>query len=312
MWVGHQHLADLSLLVKDKRRHVRHLDTEALARRGWQSALRVTSGRDGVAPTLAALSFAPTSADSRNGAARVDVTFRVTDALSGVTDRSGVGFRSDDPFRVSSPDTVVTSVSGTANDRTYHGYVLVPQCGSGQSTLRLVALLYDTAGNQRWIGSDELSALGFATDLSIHQRDLRPPTVESASASVGGSLALRFSEPVLVADPMAATLTVAVNGTVRAGAWQCRDGSEAVVVCDADDGADVMTASFTPTTPFVLGDVVRCFRRRALPPGSASTTSRASPWPSSPATSASPDRTVARLSGRPACNDRVCRPPRSR
>lgn len=235
--------------ARDKRRHVRSLSTEKLAARGWQSTLRVTSRRDIVAPSLVALSFSPTSVDARDGDVRVAVTVRVTDTLSGPAAWLPVDFG----FPWAAME--LTSITGTAHDRTYHGYAVVSQCGIAQeSTMRAEVHLSDAAGNRRDVTSDELAALGFATDLSVRQRDSRAPTLGLlSSVAAGDPLALRFSEPVIMTDPLGSLLRVVVDGSTASGSWECRDGSGSVVVCDAE-GAAVISSTFTPTTAFASGD----------------------------------------------------------
>jgi hypothetical protein len=254
-WVGVSSW-QMRLNVRDERRHLRRITTSGLARRGWQSTLKVTSQRDGVDPTLTALSFAPTSVDARSGDVRVDVTYRVTDPLSGPSPRTRL-----DLFGLTGHDVVVTSVSGPATDRTYQGYVVVPQCGlAQQGTWSMRADLYDDAGNERWIGTAELATLGFPTELSVLQRDRVAPVISGGLvASAGAPLTLTFSEPVLMSGPAASLLRVAVDGVTAGGAWVCRDGEGDVVVCDADDAA-VLTATFTPTTAFAGGDRVTVAR----------------------------------------------------
>ena len=269
MWVGRSDWT-FRVHVKDKRRHWRGLRSGDLARRGWQSTLRVISGRDTVPPSLVALTITPTSVDARDGSVRVAVTARVTDALSGPT---GYGL----PVDFDWAGTVLTSISGTANDRTYHGYVLVGQCGyRQQSTLPAMVSLSDWAGNVRTMSIDELDALGFPSELQVRQRDSWAPTVALAGVDVDAPLALRFSDPVIMADPLGETLRVTVNGAAASGAWECRNGSGSVVVCDAD-GAGVITATFAPTAAFESGDVIRLLRVSSPRRGSASTTSTACP-----------------------------------
>ena len=204
-------------------------------------------------PRLADLSFTPASVDARTGAAQVDVTWRVVDELSGVAPRTGLGF--------SGVGVVVTSTTGTANDRTFHGTLTVPQCGLWtQSTWFTQADLFDNAGNESWIGPTGITNLGFPHELAVQQRDSWAPViVNDPIVSAGGSMPLRFSEPVLMAAPPSSLLRVAVNGSTVTGTWVCRDGTDDVVVCDADDAA-VVTATFTPTTAFASGQRVTVSR----------------------------------------------------
>jgi hypothetical protein len=251
-WAGTSRWA-MSLRVKDDRRHVRRYATEDLVERGWQSTLRVTSRRDPTEPTLAALSWTPSSVDARTGAARLEVTARVTDVLSGPSDRIEIGFVGP---RDGWADVVVTSVTGPPTDRTYRGYAIVPRCGTELSTWTGRAYIFDNATNDNWVGPAELDSLDLPSELEVRQVDTWPPTVSAPGTLLaGGPITLQFSEPVLLAGPMAGILEVEVDGAEVPGTWVCRDGADQVVVCDAD-GADVVTASFAPTAPFEVGERV--------------------------------------------------------
>ena len=63
---------------------------------------------------------------------------------------------------------------------------------------------------------------------------------------------------------MGSAIAVKVGAATAAGTWVCRNGASAVVVCDAD-GADVVTATFTPTTPFASGAVLNVTRVTTAP-----------------------------------------------
>jgi hypothetical protein len=239
----------MTLNVRDRQERLRHFSTSDLARRGWQSTLKVTSLRDTVDPTLSALSLSTTSVDARTGTVRVNVSYRVTDDLSGSSTRTTL----DVPFKGT---VVVTSVSGPATDRTYQGYIDVPQCGVAvQNTWSIRPWIYDNAGNQHWYTTEEIAALGFDSELSAQQRDGTPPYLFYASVDAGGSVRLDFGEPVLMTAPPASLFRVVVDKVTYTGTWECSNGGGDVVVCDAD-GADVRFATFTPTTAFVKGDLI--------------------------------------------------------
>jgi hypothetical protein len=258
MWAGVS-TWNLSLKVTDRRSHTRTFYAQDLARRGWQPTLRVTSGRDLVQPSLAALSFAPSVVDARTGDVRVEVSFRVTDDLSGASARTQLEV---------GPSALVTvsSITGPANDRTFHGYLVVPQCGfATQSTWTVNAMIVDNALNERWLPKDQLDVLGLTSELSLQQRDGLPPIISSwTPLSAGSPLTLHFSHPVLMSEPPASLLRVRVDGIPAAGTWTCRDSSDDLVVCDADDAA-VVTASFSPTTAFVAGERVTVCRITSWP-----------------------------------------------
>lgn len=239
----------MTLNVRDRQERLRHFSTSDLARRGWQSTLKVTSLRDSVDPTLSALSLSTASVDARTGAVRVDMSYRVTDDLSGSSAWTTLDFW---PYSV-----VVTSVSGPATDRTYQGYLVVPQCGGEvQSTWSIGARIHDNAGNQRSYSAEEIAALGFDSEIAVQQRDAIGPYLVDMSVSAGWPVRLDFSEAVLMTAPPASLLRVVVDRVTATGTWECRDGGGDVVACDAD-GADVVVATFTPTTAFMTGDDIQ-------------------------------------------------------
>jgi hypothetical protein len=253
---------NLWIKVVDRRDNRRNLHADDLARRGWQSTVRVTSGVDSVQPALVDLSFTPTTVDARSGAVRVAVSYRLRDSQSGPSDSSQIVFQ----HRGMETPVVTTSVSGTTTDRTYQGYLDVPQCGfASASTLTVGGWLYDNAFNERGFSTALLDDLGLPSQLPVLQRDSLAPSVDrSVLLTAGSSLPLRFWEPVLMAAPMSTMVRVAVNGATTTGAWVCRNGAGEVVVCDADDAA-VTTATFTPTTAFTTGQRV-IVSRVNLPP----------------------------------------------
>ena len=181
---------------------------------------------------------------------RVGVSYRVTDDLSGSSSAwTTLAFW---PYAV-----VVTSVSGPVTDRTYEGYLDVPQCGGVvQSTWGIHAEVRDNALNGRRYSTEDIAALGFDSELAVQQRDAIGPYLQYMTVSAAGPLRLDFSEAVLMAATPATLLRVTVDGVASTGTWECRDGGGDVVVCDAD-GADVVVARFTPTTAFVSGDLVQ-------------------------------------------------------
>ena len=274
-WVGMSTLR-MRLLLKDRRQSLRSYSTQALAGRGWQSTLRITSLRDRTPPALVGVSFAPASVDARAHDVRVNFTYRVTDLGSGPSPSIALRFESWEGWLTGVEESVVTSITGSATDRTYRGYAIVTRCGRAVQTLNAYVVGHDNSGNTGAFGRDELVALGLPSELQVRQVDAWAPSVTALPVAVGGPITMTFSEPVLVASPMSATVTVTVNGLPATGSWECRNGVNDVVVCDAD-GASVVTASFTPTRRFVANDRVELGPRRTGPRGAASTT-----WPASP------------------------------
>jgi hypothetical protein len=258
MWVGISTWR-FSMKVTDRLGHRRRIHPDTLARRGWQSTMRVTSGRDVVQPSLAALTFAPGTVDARSGDVRVDVSFRVTDDRSGASPLTQLEVG---PIAV----VVVSSVTGATTDRTFHGYLTVPRCGlAAESSWQVNAVIVDNALNQRWLPKDRLDELGLPSELPVRQRDsMAPILLRWGPIAAGAPWTLQFSDPVLMVAPPASLLRVRVDGAVRGGTWMCRNGAGDEVVCDADDAA-VLTATFTPDTAFVTGDQLAVERVRVWP-----------------------------------------------
>jgi hypothetical protein len=241
----------LSLVAQDRMDNRTALSPVALNRRHLPFSLRVTSRGDSSRPTLRSFSFSPASTDARSGATRVGFTLRATDTLSGLVAPT-VEFTAPTRNVRSQLPAVITRVTGTPTDRTFTGYVVVGQCGQSGAWSASVGLR-DRVGNSTGYGSTALRARGFPAALSVQQLDsLAPYAHTPATVAPGSPLVLTFTEPVLFAGPAASTLDVRVGGVLAAGSWVCRTSTSVTVACDAD-GAGVLTATFTPTTPFVLG-----------------------------------------------------------
>jgi hypothetical protein len=160
------HAWKLRVLTVDRIGNRKTWTRSDLAARGWRSTLAVTSRTDTTAPTLAGFTFSPSSVDARSGEQQVAFSIRVKDAQSGpngvVPLFSGPGPRLN--------SVVVTRVTGTAHDKTYTGYVVVPQCGASGTYTASVRVV-DASGNS-WQGQPaDLAALGYATELTVQQLD---------------------------------------------------------------------------------------------------------------------------------------------
>jgi hypothetical protein len=115
------HAWKLRVDASDRIGHRRTWTRTDLAAQGWRSSVRVTSRTDTTKPAIAAVSLSPTSVDARSGDTRLSFSVRVTDPQSGVG-----GMR----FNFLRLPVAITSVTGGIHDRTYTGFVLVPQCGA--------------------------------------------------------------------------------------------------------------------------------------------------------------------------------------
>lgn len=127
-WQGKgTHTWKLKVAATDKIGNSRTWTRADLAARGFRSTVRVTSRTDTTKPRIVSASFSPTSIDARTGAQQLAFTVRATDPQSGPTGLRIVLTKTGAP-RIDG--VTITGVTGDKHDRTYTGYVLVPQCGS--------------------------------------------------------------------------------------------------------------------------------------------------------------------------------------
>lgn len=170
------------------------LDTNTLERRGFPTALQVTSAPDTAAPRLTAFGFAPVQIDVSAKPADVKVNYTATDDLSGVTYiefafvspsgsmRRGGSARLD-PARSISHSLIVSFPA---------------LCEPGRWELSSV-FLADVAGNTLLLTERDIAGLGFRTALEVKS------IVDTASPSL---TALRFAPGAIDADVSPATVKV--------------------------------------------------------------------------------------------------------
>jgi hypothetical protein len=140
--------------------------TTGLQALGFNTALQVTSTQGTETPVLASLNFTPTSIDTTAGAAQVQVTLRVTDALAGVSSIS-VQFQSPSGNQRRGNNSL-TRTAGTAFDGTYTGTITFPQFSEAGAWRLQSVRARDLAGNQRTLFTTGLQALGFNTALQVN------------------------------------------------------------------------------------------------------------------------------------------------
>jgi hypothetical protein len=125
-------------------------------------------------PTLTAVGFSPASIDINNGSAAVIVTYGVTDDLSGAT-YVQAGFRSPSGtvFRYGS-SSFAASLSQTGSFE-----ISFPQFGESGTWILDNVYVTDAIGNNRTFSTTDLSAMGFATTLSVSStsQDITPPAL---------------------------------------------------------------------------------------------------------------------------------------
>jgi hypothetical protein len=165
---------------------------------------------------------------------------------------ANISFRSPNGY---STTATITKVTGSPKSRTYTGYVTVPQCGD-PGTWKANVYLYDVWGFNNFYSPAALAAKRLPVNLSVVDLDAVAPTVSGPSSlHAGQSVTVKFSEPVLFKNSIASTIRTRVNFSDAPGTWVCKNGSAAVVTCDAN-GANVVTATWTPTTPLTVGQSV--------------------------------------------------------
>ncbi len=252
-WVGKgARTWKLQLQAYDRVGNVRSFTTPQLAAKKWQSTLKVTSLTDTTNPTLVSLSFAPTSVDATAAAKKVPFTLKVKDTMSGVASGTVI-FTAPSGFATAYG--TVTKVTGTPLNRTLTGYVLVPRCGD-PGTWKASVSISDVWGHTVNLSSAALAARRQPVNLLVKDIDTIAPDYKApTSVAAGSSVTLTFSEPVLFAASIGATIDTKVDFTAATGTWVCKNRSSAVVTCDAD-GANVVTATWTPTTPLTSGQSV--------------------------------------------------------
>lgn len=156
----------LSLSLYDAVGNYRSMSAAQLQALGIATTLTVTGSGDTVAPTLASVSFTPSTLSTVSAAATVVLDARITDTGSGLSHAS-VTFTS--PSRAQTRSASVGSaerVSGSAVDGTYADTITFPQF-SEPGTWNLSVSLYDAVGNYRSLSASQLQAMGFATTVTL-------------------------------------------------------------------------------------------------------------------------------------------------
>lgn len=150
------------------------------------TSITVTGTGDVDAPTVAIVTFTPSTVSTQAAAATVSINARITDLLSGLSQAT---FTFTSPTRAQSRSASVSNaerVTGTATDGNYADTITFPQF-SEPGTWTLSASLYDGVGNYRSLSSAQLQALGVpVTALTVGgSGDTEAPTVATVSFSPG-------------------------------------------------------------------------------------------------------------------------------
>jgi hypothetical protein len=239
------------------------LDRAQLLAKHSTSTFKVISRTDVTPPRLTGLDFSTTSVNALSSDQKVTVTGKATDAVSGVarvivnlTSHSGFFSSSFFPYSASA---VLTGSAGNAVN--WKGSLTIPRCSDpGTWTVTNVVLADATyvpgtdAGNYATVTTAQLAMKGYPNALHVQALDVTAPrfTVPTVVPRAG-PLVVTFTEPTLWTGTDVLSVRDDTSGTVTTGTWMCTNGGGATVGC-ADDGADVMTATFQPASSLTVGD----------------------------------------------------------
>ena len=240
-------------------RHAWSLDVSARDRIGnvwWHYPLHaadltwrfsVTSRTDKTRPALLGLSFDPSSVDASQGDAQMVVTVEASDLVSGVAD---VGVSVQGP---SFGGSAVSQTSTREPGGAWKVTLAIPRCSEPGTWSVWYVGITDVAGNGMSYYTNQLEAMHVPATFSVKALDVAPPFGHvPLKVPHAGPVTVTFSEPTLWAGSVNPfTVTDLSSYTAVTGVWTCRDVNGATVGCNAD-GADVTTASFQPTNPFVV------------------------------------------------------------
>jgi hypothetical protein len=230
------------------------LNSAQLKAKHFAYQFKVKSRTDATKPVLKSLTYTPHAVDARAANKTVAFTLKATDTLSGIAFVS---------VTIHSPSGITSSGylgrhSGTPFKGTFTGKVVVPRC-SEPGTWTITAQITDVAGNTSSYTAAQLKAKHFGSTLSVKALDTVGPSAKvPAHVPAAGPVTLTFSEPTLWKNPASSTLDVydySKSGSPQGGTWVCKNAAATTVACDAN-GANVKTASFTPSSAFGHGDNV--------------------------------------------------------
>jgi hypothetical protein len=249
MWVDKgTHIWSLGGSVQDVAGNYVNFDATTLKALHRTSSFKVVSRTDSGKPVVSKLSIKPRTVDARAHDSKVLLRVTASDSLSGV---SAVSATLSGP----SGDTSTSYSSIATSGRGSHTLTLsvgIPRCGEpGKWVLSLD--VYDNSGNVKHYSSGQLKAKGLPTTINVKSLDTYGPQASvPAIIAPTDPITVTFTEPTLWKDGTTDTaLTVFPNGgsVAVAGAWTCKNRAGTTVTCDAN-GANVLTASFTPASPF--------------------------------------------------------------
>ena len=225
--------------------------TTELAASGFPTELQVVTQPDTTEPALAGFNFLPRAVDTRTAAARVNVSFHVTD------DRSGIAWAKVTFVGPGATGTVRGCTSLAVMPGQDPALDLVLSCDvdfpqfSPEGTWRVYGVdVQDVAGNSREYGTSSLLSLGFPTDLSVTSTpdtaapqlidfDFNPAAIDTEA----GPATVQVS--FVAADNLSGVASVDVVFTAPGPAAQTLD-----CVSGFPDSGSSLTGTFTCPIPF--------------------------------------------------------------
>ncbi|NHC16288.1 hypothetical protein [Motilibacter deserti] len=222
------------------------LSYEQLGQKGWKRDLAVKSTPDLKKPAITALTVAPTKVNTKAKAARVKVTAKATDNMSGVA-FVAVELTRKTKGATGTPATLVVlkRTSGTANNGSYVGYADIP----------------------RWVGTDSWLVSADTMDAAMNQTEYSNAAVAKKKWSRSVSVVSNndTTMPALVsATPSPTTISAATAVSVTARATDAQSGVASVLVTwEGDGGSLTVPLTRTGGTPqngtwTGKGNVFRC------------------------------------------------------
>jgi hypothetical protein len=214
---------------------------DELADRGFPSMLTVTSSaKDTADPRLRRVTATPATVDVTSGDAKVAISVRAEDAVSGVATANVW-------------DKHLKRTSGTAHDGVWRGFITIGSCSFRSGPFRPQLVAFDRASNR---------VTAKASITVVNGKDIKAPTVRSVEpfrASAAQPVTFTFTEDVTgitaTSSPVRRTEPGFGFGTgdpppAEAGSWTCSATSGAQVDCAV---GPVRTATWTPSQPLTAG-----------------------------------------------------------
>lgn len=181
--------------LRDLAGNVTNISTAVLLARGFPTQLTVFSDpADITAPTITGINISPPSVDVSAGPQTITVTMDVTDDLSGTIFTPGPtgSFFGFFPVQFRSPsagqrryigNTQYTLISGTPLNGRWEATFTMPQFSEPGIWQIEFLQLRDVAGNQRFLSTANLTALGLTVNLSVASSpaDTTPPQLTGLS-----------------------------------------------------------------------------------------------------------------------------------